>query len=787
MTERVLGDRGSKRRRYTLLPIVAITSLLALFWIAGAQGVHSGPSGDNLFELGAANDCTTAPETGGGVTNILSCSPVAPGTSPNGGPDWADVPTGQGLFDATSATTGNAVNLFGGAAARFIKDDTSAKGAVDRTTFSGAGTSNKNNDPLSGPETVTGTDCQVRGLTGSNCNPWHWDSGNVPPKDDLTNLYSYATFVDACKVRAVTCTPTDSSDDHLIIYAALERGDPSGDSHIDIEYLQSEVALKDGAVTGPSGIPCNDPGNDPTPCDFTGIRTIGDVVVSMDFEQGGAIGSVNIRSWNGTAYSLPLATVIGGGCIGAGGAAGDDICAFNNASPIDGGPWDNFDNHGDEITTLETNAFTEIGADLTALLPAGTSPCLSTFLGKTRSSSSFTAELKDFAGPTSFPICGGHITITPDDTNSVGENHTFAVNLTATIGGTTGPAPDGTSVNVTLTNTLGAVNSISSNTCNTGAIDPGTGVNGVGTVNGLCSVTFTSPTAGTVTGHASATLQGQTFQTDGTGNNSDDAVKQFIAGSLAWVKRDNAGALQGGATFTVCRTHNLNTSTDPDTFDLITAPGVCVEVVDDVLAPVDTPTTAKDQNAAAGRFSLTGLRLGRYTVKELTAPPGFVPDPDTETVDLTLALPNGTITTDFVNQRPILKLTEFGYTNAPTGTPTAGVVSGTTTYTVKVKNFGGASVSLSGQLAVSKTGGGTLSCTDGNTKSLSATLDAAGGTTVEATFTLACTYTTLDDGAVVTANLQGAGGTGGVTYTTNGTTRTASGTPATISFTVQSD
>ena len=146
-------------------------------------------------------------------------------------------------------------------------------------------------------------------------------------------------------------------------------------------------------------------------------------------------------------------------------------------------------------------------------------------------------------------------------------------------------------------------------------------------------------------------------------------------------------------------------------------------------------------------------------------------------IELTVANPNGTIATAFVNQRPILKLSEFGYTNTPTGTPTAGVVSGTTTYTVKLKNFGGASASFSGTLTASTNSvGGTLSC-PGSPLPIGGTL-ASGA---EMTFTLTCTYTGLDDGAVVTASLSA------VDYTLNGLTRTASGTPASISFTIQSD
>ena len=380
----------------------------------------------------------------------------------------------------------------------------------------------------------------------------------------------------------------------------------------------------------------------------------------------------------------------------------------------------------------------------------------------------------------------GKISIGPDDTNSIGESHTFTVNvqqddgLTAAQGGDGvtgfGPAPNGTTPTVTLTDSGGAINNISSNTC----ASPGT-------VSGSCTITFTSNTAGTVTGHAAATWtipklaseQGSgvtlTRETDNTHGSTGDATKVFISGSLAWFKVDNAGVKQAGATFEVCRTRNFNTA--DSTFTNITP--VCVSVADDSDGTVGP---GLDRDADAGEFLLTGLRLGTYTVHETIAPPGFEPDPKTETRDVTSAtLVTIPLSAAFVNQRPILKLSEFGYTNTPTGTPTAGVRSGTTVYTVKVKNFGGASVAVSGQLAVTTDSvGGTLACIGDNPKPLSATLTTSAPNN-EATFTMSCTYTNLDDGSHVTANLSA------LDYTTNTVTRTASGTPATITFTVQGD
>jgi len=324
--------------------------LTALFVTVGAQAVHD----EGLFELGPT---PTAPEAG--ITNIL-------GNATDPGPDWADLFTAAGLLkDSDNDGNPDFREVYGGHAAAFIADPSSAGGATDPSTFSGFGTSNKNNDAISDE------DCLNRDppLTGSNCAPWGWDSGNVPAKDDLTNVYSYEAI-----------NPANS---HLFLYAGIEREDPSGDSHVDIEYFQDQVSL--GETNN-----------------FEGLRTVNDVIVVMDFRRGGALGSVSIRRWNGDEY-VQVGLAGGQGCFASPDGDPDSICAFNNGANINGGPWPNYDNHGNEITTLAQNAFTEIGVDLTELI--GSSPCISTFMGKTRSSASFTAELKDFAGPQGFDVC----------------------------------------------------------------------------------------------------------------------------------------------------------------------------------------------------------------------------------------------------------------------------------------------------------------------------------------------------------------------------------------------
>jgi archaellum component FlaG (FlaF/FlaG flagellin family) len=385
------------------------------------------------------------------------------------GPDWAD------LFDASGNRIPGALATFGGLADAFIADPSAAGGATDPTTFSGFGTSNKNDDPIST------ADCSAN--TYPSCTPWGWAPGNEPSKDDLTNVYAYETTA-----AADQAVPDAIKKGDLILYAGAEREDPSGDSHIDFEFFQNAVSL---CTPTPPATTCSS---------FVGTRKPGDVILSMDFLKGGNLGSVTVRRFNGTSFDLE-GTASGVGC-----ATNDVICAFNNEVPIDGGPWPNRDNHGNVITTLPTNAFTEIGVDLTNLI--GASPCLSTFMSKTRSSGSFTAELKDFAGPVSFAPCVPHTTLTktasPTKVESGGSvTYTYTelndgsdpINLTSETDNHCSP----------VTPTLGADNVHNIGDTNTnGILDPGE------TWTFTCTTTLTATTTNTATFVGTDTLSGAT-------------------------------------------------------------------------------------------------------------------------------------------------------------------------------------------------------------------------------------------------------------------------------------
>lgn len=273
------------------------------------------------------------------------------------GPDW------NCLFSATGVAVSPLPT--GGQAAVFLGDDVSAGSLTDRTVYSG-GPGDKNSDTI---------------------DHWTWGTSSVPVKDDIGNAYAYAV---------------KDSNDHLIIYVGGERLSNSGDAHIDVEFFQKPVGLDLSR-----GFPCPD-----GKCKFNGENTPGDLLVNMDFTNGGAFAGLTVRERDPNSpnnYKV-LATLNAQGCNTAA-----TVCAFTNGGSIDGGAWPNYDSHGAVVTQIPSNGFTEWGVDVTALLQQA-NLCFSTVQVKTRSSQSFTATLKDFAIH-SFESCTATTTTQIKDAN----------------------------------------------------------------------------------------------------------------------------------------------------------------------------------------------------------------------------------------------------------------------------------------------------------------------------------------------------------------------------------
>ena len=293
---------------------------------------------DNLFELG------TLPYNAGSGN-------IAGDGNPANGPDWGDLFNSDGTFKDVIGVSGRPdYKDYGGIGAEFVKDDLGSGGGTDQTIFSGG----KMSDPVSA---------------------WTWGVGTVPKKDDLRNVYLYA-------VVNPVADPNDGKN-HLNLYAGLERVVANGDAHLSIELNQSAIS----------------PMPDHT---FSGTRTAGDLMVSMDFSNGGTFGSLAVYKWNGAGFDV-IQNLGAEGCNTA-----DTVCAFNNGVPLTGIAGD----------AIDVNGFTEIGVDVTSLIPnGGALPCFSTVMFKTRSSGSLSSQLKDFAIG-NLKLCGIDVTKNCSDTLS---------------------------------------------------------------------------------------------------------------------------------------------------------------------------------------------------------------------------------------------------------------------------------------------------------------------------------------------------------------------------------
>ena len=300
-------------------------------------------------------------------------------------------------------------------------------------------------------------------------------------------------------------------------------------------------------------------------------------------------------------------------------------------------PYENKDGDGEGV--YGPSAFFEGALNLTNLfLGAGQTgtPCFSSFVAETRSSTSVTATLKDFTQD-SFELCSATASIAPDATNGITEKHTFTVTATQQVlGGAATPATNGhadvtlASTNTAATITVDAANTTCHVVTSFGAHSPmpdNLSDGGAGNPPaGTCKVVFSSDKPTTVTANANVTLNlgsGSTVTAQTTP--ASDGVKIFVDGTLRWLKHDQNGALLGGATFEVCRTANWvssGTGTGGSFVDIVDGGDpdsdpdyVCVSVPDDV-TPANEGTASDDSpdaDTTAGEFQLNGLLLGKYT------------------------------------------------------------------------------------------------------------------------------------------------------------------------------
>ncbi len=213
------------------------------------------------------------------------------------------------------------------------------------------------------------------------------------------------------------------------------------------------------------------------------------------------------------------------------------------------------------------------------------------------------------------------IEITPDDTNQIGDPHTFTVTVMQddglAIGAPGGDAFDGfgPAANETVTVTLDGINGAVPDLISPDDLAPAdpTLVVGVTDANGQFQVTFSSITTGQVIGSASANVVvgAEVFavETDGLGDNSGPATKTFVDAKIV-IDADATNQVGDPHTFTATVFVDDGTGTDADgvmgSYDAVGAgESVSISLVDSNGAVSVPSTPLAGLTDANGQFEVT--------------------------------------------------------------------------------------------------------------------------------------------------------------------------------------
>jgi hypothetical protein len=226
-------------------------------------------------------------------------------------------------------------------------------------------------------------------------------AGSVPPKDDIQHADGVFTYGDPSLGPFVAWDQPGHETGYsaygvatdLWCLFACDRWKINGASYADFEFNQNVIEYD--AVTGlfTSFAPDFDSDGDPT-----GGRTPGDILITVEFTNGGAVGDVWVDKWLklgvGQAYHWVTQDITTGVYIEG------LFASFNNVD--NHVPWPIYDQEpdADGHYVYAPNQYIEGSINLTNVMEGVGDECgtLATIWVRTKSSHSPTAQLKDLAG-----------------------------------------------------------------------------------------------------------------------------------------------------------------------------------------------------------------------------------------------------------------------------------------------------------------------------------------------------------------------------------------------------
>jgi hypothetical protein len=246
------------------------------------------------------------------------------------------------------------------------------------------------NDTASG----AGDESFGQGTAEDNPNPTIVD-GSIPP--NKSDLKAFGVFTE--------------NDEFLELFWSRVQN-PSGTTNMDFELNQE---FCDGTATH-----CANNGSARQPLFVTPKRTDGDVLVTYDLSKGGTIPGISIRFWDGPNSEWGPANLISDGASpDALGSVNTSLIPANQTGGVSGGLTT-------ALGTQDPFTFGEAAISFDALFGEGACGEFGSAYLKSRSSDSFTSEIKDFVPPEAVTIGNCDTEISTDATNNAGDNEPAA-------------------------------------------------------------------------------------------------------------------------------------------------------------------------------------------------------------------------------------------------------------------------------------------------------------------------------------------------------------------------
>ncbi len=236
MAKRMMGPKGSTRRRRFLFVPLLLAACIALFVVAGAQAVHD----TTLFQLdGNALSSDTSVAFSGGTTTGVD--------------DWDNVCHQVDPVACPSPFT----NTHGATAVSW-----SAEANPSSSIFTGGGSKD--------PQDISN---------------WAWkDAGGLPDKDNLQHGFAARYSVPSNANCPGAGGNTDGTKNCDVLFFGSDRFDNSGDAQQGFWFFQNKVTLGNTPVGGGSS--------------FNGVHKLGDLLIISDFSNGGTTSFISVYKWN---------------------------------------------------------------------------------------------------------------------------------------------------------------------------------------------------------------------------------------------------------------------------------------------------------------------------------------------------------------------------------------------------------------------------------------------------------------------------------------------------------